>query len=381
MAATFPCDILVVGAGPAGSRAAAAAARKGARVFLIEAKTRIGEQPHCGEFVPARLFTRIALDDASIIQRVDSMETLVLDGPDEGGEGSFGETVLRRETPSPGFLIDRPRFDRDLARQAASLGATVFCSTRLIRREGPDWLALSGRKEISFRPRLVVAADGALSRVAKCVGLEPPELLTGAQCEVPLVEPLRKTIVFLHPSFVGGYGWLFPKGLAANVGLGISPGSANSPSTLLDRFLEFLVSRGLIMSGILSRTGGVIPVSGLRECLIHDNVIFCGDAAGLTHPITGAGIPQAVLSGDAAGIAAAETVESGDYRHLADYEAQVTGTYGGVMRHARSKRVLMEGAWNQADFSALCRETWIGFRGYNKRIRSRRTESIGKAGK
>ncbi len=371
MAVTFPCDILVVGAGPAGSRAAAAAVREGARVVLIEAKTRIGEQPHCGEFVPARLFTELGLDDTSIIQRVDSMETLVLTRPEDEVEGSFGAAVLQRETPSPGFLIDRPRFDRDLARQAASLGATVLCSTRLIRTEGHEWLAVSGREELSFRPQVVVAADGALSRVAKCVGLDAPELLTGAQCEVPLAGPLRKTIVFLHPSFVGGYGWLFPKGVAANAGLGISPGSGNSPASLLDEFLAFLVSQGLIRPGILSRTGGVIPVSGLRKSLVNDNVIFCGDAAGLTHPITGAGIPQAIFSGDAAGIAAANAAESGDYRHLADYVTQMTGTYGGVMRHARSKRVFMREGWNQGDFSALCQETWIGFRGYNKRIREK----------
>jgi digeranylgeranylglycerophospholipid reductase len=378
MAATFPCDILVVGAGPGGSRAAAAAVREGARVVMIEAKTRIGEQPHCGEFVSARLFTELGLDDTSIVQRVDSMETLVLAGPDDRVEGSFGETVLQREISSPGFLIDRPRFDRDLARQAAALGAIVLSSTRLIRKEGPEWLAVSGREELSFRPRVVVAADGALSRVAKCIGLEAPELLTGAQCEVPLVQQLSKTIVFLHPSFVGGYGWLFPKGLVANVGLGISPGSENSPASLLDKFLAFLVSQGLIREGILSRTGGVIPVSGLRESLVRDNVVFCGDAAGLTHPITGAGIPQAVFSGDAAGIAAAKTSESGDYRHLTDYEIQMTGAYGGVIRHARSKRVFMREAWNQGDFSALCQETWIGFRGYNKRIRPEQAGSNGK---
>lgn len=369
MATMVPCDILVVGAGPAGSRAAAVAAREGARVVLIEAKTRIGEQPHCGEFVPARLFSEFGLDRSCIIQAVDTMETRVLE--DSEGDGiSFGSMLLSREHPSPGFLIDRPRFDRDLARNAAAEGAMVLCSTRLIRKEGPVWIASSSGEELSFQPRVVVAADGAFSRVAKCASLDSPEVLAGVQCEVPLVAgPLLKTIVFLHPSIVGGYAWLFPKGTVANVGLGIVPGRGGSPAGLLDRFLAFLRSEGLVRSGCLARTGGVIPVSGLRESLVRDTVIFCGDAAWLTHPITGAGIPQAILSGEAAGLAAVKAARSGNYRYLTEYEAHMSGAYRGVMKHARSKRLLMKDRWNREDFSALCEETWIGFRGYNKRIR------------
>lgn len=375
MTVTFPCDILVVGAGPAGSCAAAAAAKEGARVVLVDAKTRIGEQPHCGEFVPARLFTEFSLDDTSVIQRVDSMETRVLSGPKDDGAVSFGASLLRRETVSPGFMIDRPRFDRDLARQAAALGATVLCSTRLIHREGASWIAISGRDKMSFRPRVVIAADGALSRVAKCVGLGAPEVLTGAQCEVPLANPLGRTLVFLHPSFVGGYAWLFPKRMSANVGLGIVPGAGVSPASILEAFLAFLRSEELIRPGILARTGGVIPVSGPRETLVRDNVVFCGDAAGLTHPITGAGIPQAVFSGKAAGLAAARMSESGDLGYPADYEAEIAGMYQGVLKHARSKRIHMQERWNIVDFPTLCEETWIGFRGYVKRVKPRAVES------
>ncbi len=72
------CDILVVGAGPAGSTAAAAAAREGAETVMIDAKVRIGEQPHCGEFVPERLFSETAIEKTAIIQRVDYLETRLI---------------------------------------------------------------------------------------------------------------------------------------------------------------------------------------------------------------------------------------------------------------------------------------------------------------
>ena len=73
MARLTDCDILVVGAGPAGSSAAAAAANSGARTILIDAKARIGEPLHCGEFVPQMLFSEFPLDRGCIVQPVEVM--------------------------------------------------------------------------------------------------------------------------------------------------------------------------------------------------------------------------------------------------------------------------------------------------------------------
>src|SRR5512136_1734759 len=109
------CDILVVGAGPAGSRAAAMAAEAGCSTLLIDAKPRIGEQPHCGEFVPARLFTEFHLNSDCIIQRVNFMETRVLG---VGCESSSKAVVKSSRIQSRGFMIDRIKLDRGLAREA-----------------------------------------------------------------------------------------------------------------------------------------------------------------------------------------------------------------------------------------------------------------------
>src|SRR5512139_2412749 len=136
MSNVLACDILVVGAGPAGARAAAAAAEAGAQTLLIDRKMRIGEAPHCGEFVPARLFTEFALDRSCAYQPVEFMETRVAP-----------QTVNRAS--SPGFIIDRARFDRDLARKAAEKGATVLCGSRLLRREGNTWVLKSGGDDLS----------------------------------------------------------------------------------------------------------------------------------------------------------------------------------------------------------------------------------------
>ena len=360
------CDILVVGAGPAGSRAAAMAAEAGCSALLIDAKSRIGEQPHCGEFVPARLFTEFHLNSDCVIQRVNFMETLVLDAGCESGS----EAVLKSSrTMSPGFIIDRVRFDRGMAREAAFKGATVMCATRLIGRENHSWIIQSRGRKSLVTPKLTIAADGAASTVAAALGMKRPEFLQGLQMEVPLNSPLEDTFVFLDRDFVGGYGWLFPKGTTANVGIGMVPGVGLPASQLLERFLESLCKNGMVKPGRLAISAGVIPVSGLRENLVTDDVIFCGDAAGLTHPITGAGIPQAVLSGELAGRAAAAALKTDSKEPLTEYEANIRGTYNGIINHALSKRAFMMRQWNDQDFEITCEQTWIGFKGYKKRIR------------
>lgn len=389
-------DILVVGAGPAGSSAAAVAARQGARTLLIDAKPRIGEQPHCGEFVPSRMFQEYESDTTCITQSVDAMETRVLkscpevdsvslfrDGPPEDRQGSptaprgdglaSASVVKVSEIPSSGFVIDRVRFDRDLARRAAEVGAMVLCSTRLVHVDNGEWIAAYGSETVSLSPKFVVAADGALSTVARLMGMKRPEVLAGVQAEVPLPRSYDRTFVFLERGIVGGYGWLFPKGNVANAGIGVVRAEGIHPNKILDGFLDFLIGLGMIQPGRLAQSGGLIPVSGPRESLVMQNVIFCGDAAGLTHPITGAGIPQAVFSGTMAGGAVASALKTGGSGPLEDYEAEMRGRYGGVLCHALSKRTVMMRHWQDSDFTATCERNWISFKGYRKRVRGGET--------
>ncbi|MBI5569925.1 MAG: NAD(P)/FAD-dependent oxidoreductase [Desulfomonile tiedjei] len=391
-----PIDILVVGAGPAGSRAAAAAAREGAAALLVDTKSRIGEQPHCGEYVPARLFAEANLDRSTAMQPVDYMETRVVgsrqpslevrsDSPGNDGcskrttepDPTVKETLTVTTSSFPGFIIDRVRFDRDLARAAAAQGATVLCSTRLVRREHDAWILKSGKDEMTVTPRFVIAADGAASTVAALLGLAPPDYLRGVQAEVPLTRPLKGTLIFLDRDFVGGYGWLFPKGATANVGLGVAVAHDAHPGALLEELLGRLLQEGLISPGKLARSSGLIPVSGMRPELTRGNVILCGDAAGLTHPITGAGIPQAIFSGDLAGRYAVEALRKGNQQPLDEYGEEVRSWYGGVIGHAAAKRGVMMQLWRHEDFPRVCEETWIGFKGYKSRVSGGKRRSRG----
>ena len=379
-----PCDVLVVGAGPAGSMAAARTASAGIPTLLIDAKRRIGAPPHCAEFVPTRIFAEFDISPRSIIQKIEYMETTILDkdairsherkpsvqdcNDVDDLAVSLSTPAPRTRTPSPGFMIDRVQFDRELAHRAAQKGATVLCDTKLVAVTGDHWVLRSGSRVRAVKPRYVVGADGAQSTVARFLRLPWQKFQIGVQVEVPLVQPCRHTMVFLHRSFVGGYGWVFPKGLGANVGVGIEPRPGAMPWAVLHAFVEYLRRQRIIRRGVLSTSRGLIPVSGPRPSLFLRNVLFCGDAAGLTHPVTGAGVCQALISGDFAGRSIAAAMAGNGPDAGMAYDAEMKRHFGAVMKHALAKRHYMTTRWEQRDFEALCRESWIAYKGYKKRI-------------
>jgi flavin-dependent dehydrogenase len=110
---------------------------------------------------------------------------------------------------------------------------------------------------------------------------------------------------------------------------------------------------------VLLRTGGPIPVGGMRAPMVLGDVAFAGDAAGLTHPITGAGIAAAVMSGERAGAAAVR-------ERLAEYEEEMREELGPAIERALAARRRMAALWRSAaaDEDAAHRGGWIAFDEY-----------------
>ena len=114
-----------------------------------------------------------------------------------------------------------------------------------------------------------------------------------------------------------------------------------------------------------------MPSGGAVSSVCRDGILLVGDAAGLTHPITGAGILAAVISGELAGRAAASAIESGDLGCLATYQEELSAYLGGSLRHALMKRRQLDAEWcdDPGRLSDSLRETWIAFRAYGRRTR------------
>jgi geranylgeranyl reductase family protein len=348
-------DVLVVGAGPGGSTAARVAAAEGARVLLVEKRPVVGLPVQCAEYVPAQIVGYVTPPERCTRARIRTLRTHLSDG----------ETV---ETPAAGYVLDRASFDKALAVAASRAGAEIWTAARAMERTERGVLVRRAGRDIEVACRVVIGADGPRSTVGRWVGQTNTEFIDGLQVEIILPAPQESTHVYFDPIYRGGYGWLFPKGETANVGVGVNRGMGGDPRAALAHLLEKLE---IAPGAILGRTGGPVPSGGSVAQVRVDNVLLVGDAAGHTHPVTGAGIFSAIVSGELAGGAAAKAVKSGDLASLDEYEREWSPFMGGPLRHALTKRRYLDEHWSDdpAVLSGVVRETWVAFKTYGRRER------------
>ncbi len=347
-------DVLVVGLGPAGAAAAAVAAARGLSVLAVERRAEIGVPVQCAEWIPAPLGAYARAEGVSA-QKIRGMRTCLPSG-----------AVLRSDVR--GLMIDRARFDQALAATAERAGARLALSTRLTALDMGTCLArIAGplaQREVRFR--WLVAADGPHSHVAQVLGLKPLETVHARQYTVALHERQEDTDIWLSGDYPGGYAWLFPKGGVANLGLGLDKRFARDLKRPLDALHRRLVEAGRVRPEIMSRTGGAIPVGGLRERLAVGSVLLVGDAAGLTHPVTGAGIAAAVISGERAGEAVAEAARGMGALALAGFEEEVRDQFETTLARGVARRRELDACWGRdsAWRDDVHRRGWIAFPEY-----------------
>lgn len=353
--ASFPqYDVLVVGAGPAGAVAAARAAQEGARVLLVERKAIVGVPVRCAEYIPIMLLREIDIPRSVIVQRTKGMRTWLPDG-----------TV--HDMAAPGCVVQRDRFDQALVDRACQAGVTLRLGCRVIGRPGAHTVILQSasamREPISAG--VIIGADGPHSTVARWMDATLPHRLAGIQVRVPLVRPLEHTEVFFEPRVFGGYAWLFPRGEEANVGLGVCPQKTGRASLrqLLQDVMARLAAEDKIKPQHHGYMAGWIPASAARQ-IVRDNLMLAGDAAGQTHPITGAGILPAVLAGNLAGKWAARAARAYNVTLLQHYQTEWQELWGDTQARALSRRHTLETRWDALhDIIRFC---WVAFRDYHR---------------
>jgi flavin-dependent dehydrogenase len=280
-------------------------------------------------------------------------------------------TVVEAEAPDqkPDFLgrmIDRESFDRMLAQRAADSGVENRSATAVTRVDA-DGTVTTGDGQ-RFRGRVLVGADGPRSVAGRAIGSVNSAIVETRQITVPLLVPHTATDIFLRADIVGGYGWLFPKGDKANLGLGVIPEKRHLLKPLLAALHSQLIEAGRVGAEVLGHTGGPIPVGGrvtafgrLGDCA----VLLAGDAAGLTNPVTGAGIPAAVQSGTLAGRAAAAFL-AGDDDAVAEYDEDLADLFDVSLARALHRRRDLLSCYDQGavpDARAM-RRGWIAYDDY-----------------
>ena len=294
--------MIVVGCGPAGATAARVAAERGLSVMIVDRRRSIGAPPRCGGYVPAWLRPRTAFDDSAILQEVDGIRLV-------GG--------VVREIIAPGFILDRTRFDKNLAIHALEAGADL-AQALVLRREGMRVVGRRNGLVADFSAQFIVGADGPYSIVGRSVGLANQHFLATMQYEVGM-RVANAWLEFHH--LEGEIAWFVPCGRTARIGVGVPRARARQLKSLLNHFLAQQVADGCVFDGVLSCTGGLLPINGPLESARAGHVLLTGDAGGFSEPFSGAGIASAVVGGELAGDLIGEAINQPDV--LGDYDTEL----------------------------------------------------------
>jgi geranylgeranyl reductase family protein len=280
--------VLVVGAGPAGSAAAMHLARGGARVLLAD-KARFPRDKPCGGGLTGRALRYSPCDVSEVVEHV--VDRFVV-------RVGYRRRFARRSAPPLIRMTQRRRLDAYLAEQAAKAGA-VFRDAAPVADLALDEDGVSARVAgSSVRASFVVGADGANGSVARAAGLGE-----GIHCGVALEgnaawsdlddDPYRETAWVELGVVAGGYGWVFPKGEHANLGVG---GWLEEGPRLRGHLARLAREHGLDPLALRDVRGHRLPMRRPGTSAARGRALLVGDAAGLVDPLSGDGIYEAFVS-------------------------------------------------------------------------------------
>jgi len=296
-------DVVVVGAGPAGSLAARFAALGGARTLLVDRRPELGEPVQCGEYVPSPdelatifPFPDVIRESFQIPSETVLRETSTMACIAPGGR--------RFAFPLRGATVSRRAFDKALAARAEGAGAELRFPAGVARLRDDQVDFVGGT---SVRAKVVIGADGPLSTVARSVGFTVPrEMYRMITATSPGEFPPEIDLYFGSVA-PGGYAWMIPRAHDANVGVGVRylP-KGQTLSTLLDR-----LTHDAGWAAATDRTRWWVPLGPPPRSAVRGRALFAGDAANLVMATNGGGIPTAMISGRDAGVAAAAHIRTG----------------------------------------------------------------------
>lgn len=294
-------DVIVVGAGPAGSMIAYEMARSGYRTLLLE-KFSIPREKACGG---AAMYRGLRLIGPSFPRHLVEREIYGLRF--RFSDGTAAEFTSDRLL---GVTTERARFDEFLARRAEQAGAELREKTRVIGVQlYPSDVEAVTEGGSSVRARFLVGADGASSTVARATGLRPHRkdlnrAGLGMESVVEIGEDRVIEALGGNPSVLEiypvegrvSYGWVFPRKTSLAVGIAGAASHMSSLRSLFDSFVSGVERRLGFRLPILKRRVSFLGADGHRQTNVFHRVILVGDAAGFVDPMMGEGISYAMRS-------------------------------------------------------------------------------------
>ncbi len=335
-------DVIIVGAGPAGTNVARHLAAAGHDVLVVEEHPVVGEPVQCAGLVTPRIFDHTPFPIGDLHQ--NDLRGAIIYAPD-------GTAVEFETDEVQAQAMDRAGFDQAMAAAASKAGAQVVTATKAVAMDTrPDGATVtlqdgSGRRDVTCK--LVIGADGIRSRVAEWAGMpRVREIVSAYEAELTGCHIERSDMI---PMFAGNaqapgfFSWIIPVGGdRTRSGLAVAPGMSEAAAKryyermftdpLSKPYLDGAKETYLIIGGI--------PL-GLRRRLVGDRVMLVGDAAAMAKPTSGGGIYMSLVAGEQLAGLADKRLRDGrlDRAHLRPYESSVRSTLA---------RELKRGEWLRA---------------------------------
>ena len=324
-------DVLVIGAGPAGSTAAAALAAEH-DVVLLEEHPRPGSPVQCAGLVTPRGVPQFAM--GSVLGKVKGARV----------HSPLGYTLELKARDPRAYVIDRSRFDMTLFERAVDAGATAVSGAKVASvcqgDRGVSATVDSGEGRTHVTSSMAIGCDGYRSETRKAAGLAPARhMLTGLQVDLVGAE--------LDPDYVelylgekvapGFFAWAIPAGDTARVGL-CTWRAEHPPAVYLNRLLErpeFAKARRV------ASYSGKIPV-GPGGTARSGRILLAGDAACHAKPLSGGGVYTGIRGAELCADCARAFLATGDEAALDRYDAMWTEAFGRELVKAfRLRRVFV----------------------------------------
>ena len=301
---SIQCDVLVVGAGPAGSSAARAAALSGAKTIFIDKKQKIGVPVQCAEGIGKYLFPYLPfkIPKEQLIWKIDGIFFWADD-----------ISIEKRGDFWKGYSVDRKKFDKWLSEFAVNKGAELLTNTELIdlkldeENNVKKAIVKKNKKIIEIIPKVIIAADGSESTVLKLLGLYKPkkgdlaEVYSWEMKNLNLFKPHLEQI-FMGKFTPSGYAYIFPKSThVANVGVGgLYP--EKKMITYFEEFLEIEHVKKQVRHAEFTLEKSKKAVwNDFTNDWIYGNVLLTGDTANHNLKPFIEGILPSIICGDIAG--------------------------------------------------------------------------------
>ena len=345
-------DVIIVGAGPAGTTAALYAHRLGLNCILLD-KAVFPRDKICGDALSGKS-VRI-MRELGILDELNNLDGSEINRITFGSPKNIQFDVNLKGTQNndqitKGFVIPREIFDNYLFEKADAVTETLQgFSVKDLIIENDCVMGIIGKTkngiEEEIRAPIVMGCDGSNSIVARKLGLYEMEMdhtSVAVRCYYEGVKGLTDQIELHYVKEVNpGYFWLFPAGDGrANIGIGLSKSDMKKENRTLRQIMdevtqtEYFKERFADAKQLERPVGWNLPLGSIHRKNHGNGFMLLGDAAGLVDPFTGEGIGNAMVSGQYAMEVAAKSKLSGDFseKAFAEYDELLWRDIGKELR-------------------------------------------------